>query len=288
MKKITLRSLVSLMLALLLAFSAVSVAAFAADVTVVKSPKTTFYQGIDWSYDKSGKISFIGGVDLSGASLSYKGKTVEYDASGAWPNMYSKPASGSWVAGDNTMNIFCDSFGSKVYASVTIKLIEADSIIVITPPKKTLLHEGTDWKMSGIGDVEFTEFDMTGIRLKVFYKDGTVKQISYPENKLIGWAVSQDIDYLEPGHAVLYATFAGKRAPFPVIFLAKGASILGDVNNDKKVDSGDALMILQYSVSKLTLNNAQLAQADVTKEGNVDSTDALTILQFVVGKRLTF
>lgn len=287
MKRTTFKSFVALMLSVILAFSVVGVVAVAADVTVVKAPRTSFYQGIDWSYDKSGKISFIGGVDLSGTVLSYNGKTVEYTV-GKWPNMNAKSESGTWKTGNNTIKIYCDDFGTKVYATLTIKLVEAENISVVTPPKKTLLNEGSDWTMSGIGDVEFTEFDMTGTRLKVMYKDGTAKQITYPENKLIGWAVSQDIDYLEPGHAVLYATFAGLRAPFNVIFLAKGADILGDVNNDKKVDSGDALMILQHSVGKIALNSTQLTQADVTKEGNVDSTDALTVLQFVVGKRLSF
>lgn len=289
MKKSACRSVISFLLALILAFSSVGIIAIAADVSVVKQPaRTSFYQGIDWSYNKSGKIVMVGGdPDLSGTVLSYNSKTAEYKID-KFPNMYTKPESGQWQPGENTVRIFCDDFGSNIYASTKLKLIEVDSISIITPPTKTVLHQDKDWVLSGLNDVEFTELDLTGLKIRVLYKDGTTKQIAYSDNQLIGWAVPQDLDFLEPGPCTIYATFCGYRAPFNVTFLEKGGFLLGDINNDYSVNSADALMILQHVVGKITLTQEQISRADVNKVDGVNSTDALTILQFVVGKITSF
>ena len=279
------RSVLSVTLCFIMMLSCFSLVAGAAgDVTIVQKPaKTTFYQGIDWAYNKSGVISVIGGsFDLSGTVLSYNGKQVSYSV-GTWPNMYSKSESGQWTVGNNTMKIYCDDYPSSVYATQAIKLVDVESISVSVPPSKTNLIEGTDWKMSGLGDVEFTELDMTGTKLLVKYTDGVTKHVSYPDNQLIGWAVSQDVDFLEPGRATLYATFCGKRAPFTVNFIEKDAKLAGDINSDYKINSLDALMVLQYSVGSLALDSVQQTLADVSKDNKINSMDALMILQYSVG-----
>lgn len=279
------RTLLSLILSVVMAFACFGIAVTAADVKIVKNPnKTTFYQGIDWSYNKSGKISVIGGsFDISGTVLSYNSKQVAY-AVDKWPNMYSKADSGSWAVGKNTMRIYCDDFPSTVYATVQVNLIAVDSIKVISSPSKTILLQDKDWKLSGLGDVEFTELDLSGIRLEVKYTDGTTKTISYADNKLIGWAVPQGVDSVEPGEVTLYATFGGKRAPFKVIFAEKNAHLPGDVTRDFRINSHDALQILQHSVGMISLDASHQTQADVDKNGNVNSSDALMILQYSVGQ----
>lgn len=289
MKKSACRSVISFALALILAFSSVGIIAIAADVSVVKQPvRTSFYQGVDWSYNKSGKLAMVGGdPDISGTVLSYNSKTVEYKID-RFPNMYVKPDSGQWAPGENTARIYCDDFGTKVYAVTKLNFVEVDSISIITPPAKTVLHQDQDWVLSGLHDVEFTELDLTGLKIRVLYKDGTVKQIAYADNQLIGWSVPKNMDSLEPGPCTIYATFGGKSAPFSVTFLEKGGSLLGDVNNDYSVNSGDALMILQNVVGKITLNQEQIVRADVNKADGVNSTDALMILQLVVGKITSF
>ncbi len=62
--------------------------------------------------------------------------------------------------------------------------------------------------------------------------------------------------------------------------------ICGDVNLSGKVDTNDALIILQYTVDKITLTGEQLLAADVTTpvDGNITVTDALTALQYSVDK----
>lgn len=287
MKKSYIKVTISAMLAFVVAFSCMSIA-IAANVKVVTPPsKTTLYQGIDWSYNKSGKVALIGGINLSGTVLSYNSKTVEYKVTNKFPNMYPSPASGSWALGKNTMKITCSDFPSSVYAEITVNFVGVDSISIINPPKKTILREGTDWVLSGLGDVEFTELDLTGLSLKVKYTDGTVKNISYDDNKLIGWSVPKGVDSAEPGYTTLYATFCGKSAPFTVNFLAKDAYLYGDTNGDFKINSIDALAVLQHSVGNITLKDKYNVQADVTRDGKINSLDALSILQFVVGIQTT-
>ncbi|MBR0348826.1 MAG: dockerin type I repeat-containing protein [Acutalibacteraceae bacterium] len=278
------RTVICIVLSLVMILPCFTVSSFAADVTVVKKPtKTTFYQGIDWSYNKSGVISVIGGsLDISGTVLSYNSKEVSY-AVGKWPNMYTNSDSGSWSAGKNTMRIYCNDFPSNVYATVQVNLVEVESITVVTSPKKTSLIQDVDWKLSGLGDVEFTELDLTGLSLNVKYKDGISKIVSFPENKLISWAVPQGVDSIEPGKATLYATFGGKRAPFDVNFIRKGEKLSGDVSGDFKINSQDALMILQHSVGAIVLDDSVKVIADVSKDEKINSSDALMILQYSVG-----
>jgi hypothetical protein len=67
-------------------------------------------------------------------------------------------------------------------------------------------------------------------------------------------------------------------------FSAVAAGIkYGDVNNDGKINSLDALEILTYSVGSKTLDSDSLKRADVTGDGKVNSSDALDILRYVVG-----
>lgn len=290
MKKLNTKAMISVLLSLVIALSCfVLTVSAAAAATVVKAPdKTTFYQGIDWAYNKAGKITgTCGDFDISGTVLSYKSQEVKY-AIDKWPNMSIRPADSAWKVGVNTAKIYCDEFPSSVYATLNINIVAVESISVITPPTKTILIQDTDWVLSGLGDVEFTSFDMTGTRLSVKYTDNTTKIISYPENLLIGWAVPLELEYYEPGVNTLYATFCGKRAPFTVNFVKKGEKLPGDVNQDYKINSFDALLVLQYAVGSTEFNNTQIAQADVDKNSKVNSADALLILQYAVGKITSF
>ena len=58
---------------------------------------------------------------------------------------------------------------------------------------------------------------------------------------------------------------------------------LGDVDNDGKINSSDALLVLQHSVEILTLKDNALLAADVDKDWRILSSDALLILQHSVG-----
>lgn len=60
------------------------------------------------------------------------------------------------------------------------------------------------------------------------------------------------------------------------------AATAGDVNSDGKINSSDALGILQYTVGS-NPKNFNKAVADITADGKINSSDALMVLQIAVG-----
>lgn len=56
----------------------------------------------------------------------------------------------------------------------------------------------------------------------------------------------------------------------------------GDVNNDQRINSQDALLILQYTVELVKPDEIALVSADVNKDSLINSIDALRILQYSV------
>ncbi len=61
---------------------------------------------------------------------------------------------------------------------------------------------------------------------------------------------------------------------------------IGNINDDEEADSGDAIIILRYSVGLTMLSDAQKAAANVTSKPNnddIDSGDAIKVLRFSVG-----
>lgn len=66
-------------------------------------------------------------------------------------------------------------------------------------------------------------------------------------------------------------------------FKVASENSLGDVNTDGKINSNDALVVLQYSVGSVNLSSEQKKLADVNKDNKINSNDALKILQYSVG-----
>ena len=60
--------------------------------------------------------------------------------------------------------------------------------------------------------------------------------------------------------------------------------VMGDLNGDGKVNSSDALEILQHSVGSKAIEGNALTAADLTGDGNINSADALSVLQVAVGQ----
>lgn len=59
---------------------------------------------------------------------------------------------------------------------------------------------------------------------------------------------------------------------------------LGDVNSDGKINSNDALQILEYSTGARTFNANQLKAGDLNRDNKVNSNDALIVLSIATGK----
>lgn len=284
MKNHSVRTILCVLLSLVMFTTCFTVFVVAAgSISIVKQPaKRTFYQGVDWTYSKANQPTLINGIDLTGTKLSSGGKTVEYVA-GKFSNMYAQSASGSWTAGSNTINIYCDDFSGCV--TTTINLIAVKSISLVSPPANTILVKDLDWKMGPFGDVELTQYDITGLSIKATYTDGTTKTLSYPSNQFIGWSVSKNTDILKVGTATLYATFCGLSAPFSVEFVMTNPHSMGDVNKDGNINSADALAVLQHTTGMKILDYSRTRLADINKDKNINSYDALMILQYVVGIR---
>ena len=60
--------------------------------------------------------------------------------------------------------------------------------------------------------------------------------------------------------------------------------VYGDINKDSKINSIDALMILQHSVGAAAIADELLVAADVNGDGRINSIDALEILMVSIGQ----
>ncbi|MCL2489010.1 MAG: discoidin domain-containing protein, partial [Oscillospiraceae bacterium] len=96
---------------------------------------------------------------------------------------------------------------------------------------------------------------------------------------------------LQPGHNTVPVTVtAGDgvtiRTYMVVVIVEEPLplKIIGDVNTNGEVDIGDARMILQYLVQKITLTEIQKDLADVDGKDGVTITDARLVLQYLVDK----
>lgn len=58
----------------------------------------------------------------------------------------------------------------------------------------------------------------------------------------------------------------------------------GDVDDNGRVQSRDALMVLRHVARKITLNETQILAADVDDNGRIQSRDSLIILRYIAKK----
>lgn len=62
----------------------------------------------------------------------------------------------------------------------------------------------------------------------------------------------------------------------------------GDLDNDGKINSSDALAVLKHSVGSTLLTGDSLVYGDVNADSTINSADALLVLQYAVGKISSF
>lgn len=191
---------------------------------------------------------------------------------------------------------------------------------IVSLPTKTTFYQGTDWDYGywkfpedeGLG--EFTPLDgvisfmhqggyaskyqdigmldMNGLIVKVTYSDGKTKNIEYKETKY-GDVVTQNMlaspkggEY-KVGENTIEVYFESAPAVYTTykINIVEGEqpAAKGDINSDKKVNSSDALLVLQHSVRLINLTAEQVEIADMNSDSKINSFDALMILQKSVG-----
>ena len=59
-------------------------------------------------------------------------------------------------------------------------------------------------------------------------------------------------------------------------------TLYGDINCDGVIDVTDAVMLQKYLNDSVSLNYAQLANADCQKDEQIDSTDVVVLMQFLL------
>ena len=62
--------------------------------------------------------------------------------------------------------------------------------------------------------------------------------------------------------------------------------ILGDINNDGKIDAIDAYVCLEAASGVISLDTEEAARADVNEDGRVDAGDTRWIFQHILGERI--
>ncbi|MBR6531452.1 MAG: CotH kinase family protein [Clostridia bacterium] len=90
---------------------------------------------------------------------------------------------------------------------------------------------------------------------------------------------------LRPGYTKLHLSSDGGSFSHTVYVYVGGGLTKADVNGDEKINSIDALIILQANVGKVTFTEKEKLVADVTGDGKVNSIDALVILQISTMKK---
>lgn len=75
---------------------------------------------------------------------------------------------------------------------------------------------------------------------------------------------------------------------FTIVSDGQGGSVvneglLGDANEDGKVNTGDAVAVLKHSAGSVMLTGQKLINADYNKDGKVNTGDAVGILKFAAG-----
>ena len=62
-----------------------------------------------------------------------------------------------------------------------------------------------------------------------------------------------------------------------------GGRMLGDVNNDGKINTRDAVMILKYSARLIGLDETQQMRADTNGDGKINTRDVVLVLKYSAG-----
>ena len=62
--------------------------------------------------------------------------------------------------------------------------------------------------------------------------------------------------------------------------------ILGDINNDGKINAIDAYVCLKAAPGSVSLDTEEAARADVNEDGRVSPQDLRWIFQHILGERI--
>ena len=82
------------------------------------------------------------------------------------------------------------------------------------------------------------------------------------------------------GNAIITVTSESGLSSQCQINVIDKQQVLGDVNEDDKVDFLDAIVVLRHDAEIIQLTDNQMKVAEVNKDGKVDFLDAIMILRY--------
>ena len=165
---------------------------------------------------------------------------------------------------------------------------------------RTVFASATD---DGSASIEKVNISKTEAKVKV---GSVIKLSASPDNgeaanQLIRWSSSDEnvaavtadghVTGISSGTAVITAVSDAApniKAICSIEVIDSDTLFYGDVNTDGSVNATDALITLQHSVGKTTLEGTAALNADVNADNAVNATDALLILQYSVNKITVF
>ncbi|MCR5637211.1 MAG: bacterial Ig-like domain-containing protein [Clostridiales bacterium] len=162
----------------------------------------------------------------------------------------------SSTAGEKTIAVTYK--GKTVEFTVTVKSNKLTALTIVEQPEKTVYYIGE-------------ELDLTGLKLKAEYEDGTEKTITE------GFETS-GFDTKTEGEQTITVTYQGMTAEFKVT--VKKMILLGDVNGDGEVTILDAVYIQKY-LAEIPDKDFNISAADVTEDGTVTLIDVVYIQRWL-------
>ncbi len=246
-------------------------------IELSKAPaKTELVHGADWDYDALGNIALktyspegaaikLTYTDNSTAIVNYEDGGIDWIVPGDVEN---------FELGVNEFEL--TYFGKSVPFEVKFVLEKISGSTLKSKPGKLNYDFKTDWSYSA--DKIVPVYDFSGLKVKITYSNGTSEEVAYssePNRFKITTPATATL-----GTNKIKATVDGQ-ATVEFDIVIRG---YGDIDNDGKINSQDALSVLQYSVSLVKFNVTKYKYANVTGDKQVNSSDALAILQKSVGK----
>ncbi len=276
------KKVISILVSMLLIVATVSMSAFAVspNYTVSNSYKrSSYYQNlldveltgnqaqniVKVALSQVGYHEGSGSSDLSGSSSS-SGNYTEY---GKWFGQQ-----GSWCA------IFVSWCASQ--AGVPSSVIQKNAIAGGTSCNFGEKKYSFGLRTPQPGDIVYVQND----------SDSAADHVGLVTSVDDNYIYTVEGNYSNKVSAVKYSRTTGRNVHsektkilfYGVPAYENGDYVMGDANLDKKVNSIDALNILEFSVGKRVFSDTQKKAADITNDGKIDSKDALSVLKKAAGK----
>lgn len=202
-----------------------------------------------------------------------------------WCYYFTGKAGSNW--GTNT-------FSSKDIGSTFVQPDRSITIEYYYMPKTIEIYyfktgEEYDWRIGTYvyGNTNY-QFGYTDDGILLWEED----ELTRPGYKFIGWSETRDAttpdystsDYMSESWFTDKVMFSGAKTEIGLYTVwEKVENLLGDVNNDKKVDSLDYLLVKRACFKTYTFSNDESKRADVNGDSKIDSSDYLLVKRIAFG-----